>query len=312
MTAILEVTDLVKRYGDFVALDHLNLKVQEGEIFGLLGPNGSGKTTAIFSILSLLSFDKGEVKLWGQKMHPTAYDLKARIGIVPQQLALFRDLTVREQIDTFCHLYVKDTKKRRELVEEAIRFCGLQKFQKFQMKKLSGGLQRRLNIACGIVHQPELLFMDEPTVAVDAQSRQFILEGIKKLQSQGTTVIYSTHYLEEAEMLCDRIAILDQGEKIAEGTLPELKSMIQTSEIIELEMPEIPADFLEAVQKLPRLVSAEQEGSRFTMSFASGGQPISAILHLLDERDLPYTSIHSTQPSLNEVFLALTGKDLRE
>ncbi|HSN66138.1 MAG TPA: ABC transporter ATP-binding protein, partial [Fusibacter sp.] len=175
---VVKVNQLVKRYGDLLALDHLSFEVAQGEIFGLLGPNGSGKTTAINCILSLLKYDKGEVFVFDKPMTPESYDIKRDIGIVMQDVAVFDELTVIENIDYFCGLYVSDKKVRKELVEEAIKFVGLEDFKKFYPKKLSGGLLRRLNIACGIAHKPKLIILDEPTVAVDPQSRNKILEGI--------------------------------------------------------------------------------------------------------------------------------------
>lgn len=229
---IVKVKNVVKRYSEKLALDHFNMEVKEGEILGLLGPNGCGKTTAINCILSLLNFDKGEIQLFGQKMTPNSYDIKRQIGLVPQEVSVFENLTVRENIDYFCGLYVDDKNTRRRYVDEAIEFVGLKDYVKYYPKKLSGGLKRRLNIACGIVHKPKLIFLDEPTVAVDAQSRNFILEGIRKLNQEGSTIIYTTHYLEEAEMLCSRIIIMDNGKDLVSGTTEELKAMITTSEKI--------------------------------------------------------------------------------
>ena len=174
---LVDVRNLVKRYGDLLALDHFDLQVVEGEIVGLLGPNGSGKTTAINCILSLLRFDKGTIEVFGQPMRPDAHDIKRKIGLVPQNVAVFDELRVEENVDYFCGLYVRDRKSRRRLVEEAIDFVGLNEFRRFFPRKLSGGLLRRLNIACGIAHKPRLLILDEPTVGVDPQSRNRILEG---------------------------------------------------------------------------------------------------------------------------------------
>ena len=182
MGAIVEVNNLVKRYRELVALDHFNLQIEEGEIFGLLGPNGSGKTTTINCILSLLKYDKGSIRIFGKEMEPDSYDLKAKIGVVMQNVAVFDELNVYENIDYFCGLYVRDKELRKRYVEEAISFVGLEEFRKFYPKKLSGGLLRRLNIACGIAHKPRLIFFDEPTVAVDPQSRNKILEGIVTLR----------------------------------------------------------------------------------------------------------------------------------
>lgn len=174
---LVHIENLVKRYGDLLALDHLSLDIEEGEIFGLLGPNGSGKTTAINCLLALLKYDKGTITIFGKDMKPDSYDIKQDIGVVMQNVAVFEQMSVYENIDYFCGLYIRDKQKRKELVEEAIAFTGLSDFRKMRPKKLSGGLLRRLNIACGIVHKPRLIIMDEPTVAVDPQSRNKILEG---------------------------------------------------------------------------------------------------------------------------------------
>jgi ABC-2 type transport system ATP-binding protein len=232
---VIKVKNLVKRYGDLVALDHLSLSVEEGEIFGLLGPNGSGKTTAINCILSLLKYDKGEIELFDKPMTPESYGIKRDIGIVMQNVAVYNELTVYENIDYFCGLYVQDSNLRKKLVDEAIEFVGLDEFRKFYPKKLSGGLLRRLNIACGIAHKPRLIILDEPTVAVDPQSRNKILEGILELNRQGATIVYTSHYMEEVEQICSRIMILDKGKTIAAGTKEELKSMITLGEKITVE-----------------------------------------------------------------------------
>ena len=199
------IRSLVKRYGELIAVDGLSLEIGRGEVLGLLGPNGSGKTTTINCLLQLLTYDKGEISVFGRPMSATAYDLKRRIGVVPQEVAVFDELTVAENIDAFCALYVGDRARRRRLVEAAIAFVDLEKFANFRPKKLSGGLLRRLNIACGIAHAPELIIFDEPTVAVDPQSRSAILEGIRRLNERGATIIYTSHYMEEVEELCRRI-----------------------------------------------------------------------------------------------------------
>lgn len=210
-TPAIRVTELVKHYGDNLALDYLSMEVRRGEIYGLLGPNGSGKTTAINCILGLLTYDSGEIRIFGEPMGPTSYDLKRRIGVVPQDIAVFNELTVEENISYFCSLYVADRARRTGLVDEAIAFVGLDDYRTYRPRKLSGGLLRRLNIACGIVHKPELIFFDEPTVAVDPQSRNAILEGIEQLNAQGSTIVYTSHYMEEVEQICDRIQIIDHG-----------------------------------------------------------------------------------------------------
>ena len=212
---VVKIENLVKKYKELTALDHLNLEIKEGEVFGLLGPNGSGKTTTISCLLSLLSFDEGSVEVFGKEMTPVNYEAKKQIGIIMQNVAVFEELTVYENIDYFCGLYIKDKALKKQYVEEAIEFVGLGDFKKFHPKKLSGGLLRRLNIACGIAHKPKLIILDEPTVAVDPQSRNKILEGIVELNKQGATIIYTSHYIEEVEQICTRIAIMDKGKKIA-------------------------------------------------------------------------------------------------
>lgn len=211
MTDMIKITNLVKRYGDVIALDHLDLEVRECEIFGLLGPNGSGKTTAINCILALLRYDRGEISVLGKPMTPTSYDSKAKIGVVFQNVAVFEQMSVYENIDYFCSLYITDRAARSKCVQEAVEFTGLGDYQKKRPKQLSGGLLRRLNIACGIAHKPKLIFMDEPTVAVDPQSRNHILEGIQEMNRNGSTVVYTSHYMEEVEQICTRVAILDHG-----------------------------------------------------------------------------------------------------
>jgi ABC-2 type transport system ATP-binding protein len=232
---VVSIQNLVKRYKEIVALDHFNLEIQQGEIFGLLGPNGSGKTTTMNCLLSLLSYDQGDIEIFGEKMSPERYDLKRRIGVVMQNVAVFEELTVYENIDYFCGLYIRDKALKKQYVEEALQFVELGDFRKFYPKKLSGGLLRRLNIACGIAHKPELIILDEPTVAVDPQSRNKILEGIVELNRQGATIIYTSHYMEEVEQICSRILIMDKGKNLALGTANELKQKIKNSENVMID-----------------------------------------------------------------------------
>ena len=309
---MIEIKNLVKRYGDLVALDYLNLTVHEGEIFGFLGPNGSGKTTAINCLLSLLKYDKGEITIFGRPMTPTAYDLKQQIGVVPQNMAVFDELTVYENVDYFCGLYVKEKAKRRQLVEEAIAFTGLEDYRKMQPKKLSGGLQRRLNIAAGIAHKPRLLIMDEPTVAVDPQSRNKILEGILELNRQGTTFVYTSHYMEEVEQICSRIAIMDHGRIIAQGTKEELKKMIKTGGVVEVTGVYLEHEQLEQIKSLPAVFEASLDRHDLTVKCTDDKEGLLQVLTYLQDNSVAYDSILSQQPTLNDVFLEITGKELRD
>lgn len=309
---VVKVENLVKRYQELVALDHFNLQIEEGEIFGLLGPNGSGKTTTINCILSLLSFDKGTIEVFGKEMRPDSYDLKRQIGVVMQNVAVFDELTVYENIDYFCGLYIRDKSLRRQYVAEAIDFVGLNDFRKFYPKKLSGGLLRRLNIACGIAHKPKLIILDEPTVAVDPQSRNKILEGIQELNRQGAAIIYTSHYMEEVEQICTRIAIMDKGKNLAIGTTEELKRMIKKSEIISIDILDLLPEQLAAIREFKHVYEATFENHCLKVLCSGGKHNLPRILEYLQSESVSFGRVYSELPTLNDVFLEITGKELRD
>lgn len=314
---VVEVRHLTKKYKELIALNDLSLAVKEGEIFGLLGPNGSGKTTLTHCMLALLHYDQGEIDLFGKAMGSNAVEIKKKIGFVPQEVAVNRDLTVLENIDYFCGLYISDPKKRRQGVEEAIAFTQLGDFRKFLPKKLSGGLLRRLNLACGIAHHPQLIFLDEPTVAVDPQSRNNILEGIQELRKQGVTIIYTTHYMEEVERLCDRLVILDHGQIISQGTTAEILAQTKLGENIQVKSYQIEAATVEYLQGLEQVLSVhyDEAAGLLTLQMCGGqdgGSQLLEILHELEKMGVEPLSISSQQPNLNDVFLEITGKELRD
>ena len=311
-TPVVKVENLVKRYKELIAVDHFNLEIREGEILGLLGPNGSGKTTTINCILSLLSYDKGTIEVFGKEMQPDSYDSKRKIGVVMQNVAVFDALNVYDNIDYFCGLYIKDKQLRRQYVEEAIEFVGLSDYKKFYPKKLSGGLLRRLNIACGIAHKPKLIFLDEPTVAVDPQSRNRILEGILELNRQGATIVYTSHYMEEVEQICTRIAIMDKGKNLATGTTDELKQMIKKKEIISIEILDISDEDILALKELTNVYDVTYESHKLTILCSNGKHNLIHILDYLQTKNLSFGRVYSELPTLNDVFLEMTGKELRD
>lgn len=311
MDAIVSVRNLVKRYGSTIALDHFDLEIERGEVFGLLGPNGSGKTTAINCILQLLTYDKGEIDLFGKPMTQTSYDLKRRIGVVPQNIAVFEELTVSQNIDYFCSLYVNDGKERKRLVEEAIEFVGLQDYTGARPKKLSGGLLRRLNIACGIAHKPDLVFLDEPTVAVDPQSRASILDGIKKMNANGSTIVYTSHYMEEVEEICTRIMIMDKGRTLACGSNEKLKSLVAAGERIVIEA-DIPEAALVKLNALPHALRVEYGNGRLEVVCENAEHNVADVLDALASARVKPGRIWAEPPTLNDVFLEITGRELRD
>lgn len=312
MENLIEVRGLVKKYKDLTALDGLDLDVKKGRILGLLGPNGSGKSTTINCMLSLLKKDSGSVKIYGKEMSPDAYDIKKKIGVVFQDVGVYDELNVYENIDYFCGLYIRDKKEREELIQRTLDLVGLNDFVKFKPKKLSGGLLRRLNIACGIAHRPDIIILDEPTVAVDPQSRNNILEGIKKLNEEGSTIIYTSHYMDEVDFLCDDIVIIDKGKVIANGTSNELKDMIDVSEKISFVADDLTEDVKEKLRNMEHIIDFAYKDGTCKMTFSKSEENLLSLVKILSDNKVSYRSINVEKPSLNDVFLDLTGKDLRD
>ena len=312
MEKVIEVSHLTKEYKNLKAIDDLSFNVYQGEILGLLGPNGCGKSTTINSILSLLKYQEGFIKVFGKEMKPDSYDLKAKIGVIFQEVAVFDELNVYDNINYFCGLYIRDKKQRKQYVDDAINLVGLNDFKKFLPKQLSGGLLRRLNIACGIAHKPKLIFLDEPTVAVDPQSRNRILEGILELNRQGATIVYTSHYMEEVEQICTRIAIMDKGKNLATGTTDELKQMIKKKEIISIEILDISDEDILALKELKNVYDVTYENHKLTILCSNGKHNLIHILDYLQTKNLSFGRVYSELPTLNDVFLEMTGKELRD
>ncbi len=312
MKNVIEVKHLSKSYKSHKAVDDLSFEVKEGEILGLLGPNGSGKTTTMNCFLALLKYNEGEIKIFGKEMSPSAYDIKSKIGVVFQDVAVFDELTVYGNIDYFCGLYIQDKTVRAEYVEDALKLVGLTENKNQYPKQLSGGLLRRLNIACGIAHKPKLIFLDEPTVAVDPQSRNNILEGIKKLRDGGATIIYTTHYMEEVEILCDRVIILDKGQIIASGTNDELKALAKIEEKVTIEVPELSPSQLSGFESIKNVSEVSYDNGVMKVVFNKGKNNLADMVDYLKDNKIQYSKIFAERPTLNDVFLELTGKELRD
>lgn len=312
MENLIEVRGLVKTYKDLRAVDSLDLDVKKGRILGLLGPNGSGKSTTINCILSLLKKDAGSVKIYGKEMSPDAYDIKEKIGVVFQDVGVYEELNVYENIDYFCGLYIRDKNERKELIQRTLDLVGLNDFVKFKPKKLSGGLLRRLNIACGIAHRPDIIILDEPTVAVDPQSRNNILEGIKKLNQEGSTIIYTSHYMDEVDYLCDDIVIIDKGKVIAKGTSSELKDMTEVNEKISFVADNLPDEVIDKLKNMDHIIDFSYKDDTCKMTFSKSDEKLLSLVEILTELKVNYRYINVEKPSLNDVFLELTGKDLRD
>ena len=312
MKNVIEVKHLSKSYKSHKAVDDLSFEVKEGEILGLLGPNGSGKTTTMNCILALLKYNEGEIKIFGKEMSPSAYDIKSKIGVVFQDVAVFDELTVYGNIDYFCGLYIQDKTVRAEYVEDALKLVGLTENKNQYPKQLSGGLLRRLNIACGIAHKPKLIFLDEPTVAVDPQSRNNILEGIKKLRDSGATIIYTTHYMEEVEILCDCVIILDKGKIIASGTNDELKALAKIEEKVTIEVPELSPSQLSGFESIKNVSEVSYDNGVMKVVFNKGKNNLVEMVDYLKDNKIQYSKIFAERPTLNDVFLELTGKELRD
>ena len=309
---LLELEKLVKRYQDHLAVDHLNLKVKEGEIMGLLGPNGAGKTTTLNMITGLVKKDAGVIRFLGEEVQPNNRHMKSNIGLVPQEIAVFDDLTAEENATYFGKLYGLRGQQLKEQVKEALAFAGLTGHERQFPQKYSGGMKRRLNIACAIVHQPRLLIMDEPTVGIDPQSRSHILESVRVLQQKGTTILYTSHYMEEVDEICSRIAIMDQGRVIAQGTSEELKRLISSEEKIDLILSEINYSLVEAIKELPGVLECHLEGKKVTVMVQQDSGLIGKISQVIGQFDSEIRSLQVDKITLENVFLTLTGKSLRD
>lgn len=309
---VLEVKQLTKKFGDFIAVDNITMSVKEGEIFGFLGANGAGKSTTINMIASLLRVTKGEIEVLGKNIAKHGKFAKTNIGIVPQEMAIYEDMTTYENVHFFAGLYGLRGAELKKRVMEALAFVGLGDKHKSYPKNFSGGMKRRLNIACAIAHRPKLLIMDEPTVGIDPQSRNYILGSVKKLNEMGCTIIYTSHYMEEVEEICTRIAIIDHGKIIAEGTKGQLKAIITNQKNIGIEVRS--AEHLDK-SKLAGIAGVNQvevEDRIIKITSDSEVNNLNRIIQQLMADDIEIRSVEEYEPSLETVFLTLTGRSLRD
>ncbi len=315
MKEFLSVQNLVKNYGDFCAVDDLSFSVGEREIFGLLGPNGAGKSTTMNVITSLCDFGKGSVTVDGMDIVKDKEKVRRFIGMVPQEIALYPFLNAEENAKFFASLYGLKGKELNSAAREALEFVGLSDRAKMKPKKMSGGMKRRLNIACGIAHHPKLIIMDEPTVGVDAQSREHILGSIKTLRERGATVIYTSHYMNEVEDICDRIAIIDHGKFVACGTEQELISMVSDSKALKISTEvraNFPADdLISEFSMLPNVKKARIDNGEIILEINASCKDFTLFLEHIQKRGLPICGITSESMNLEDVFIALTGRELR-
>lgn len=308
----IQIKDLVKRYGSQLSVDHLNLNVDEGEIFGLLGPNGAGKSTTIKMMCGLLAPDQGEIRIGGESVRRNPLEIKRRIGVVPQELAIYEDLSARENVTFFAKLYGLKGKLLEERVEEALGFVGLLDRQKDKPSAYSGGMKRRLNIACAITHRPKLIIMDEPTVGIDPQSRNHILESVKTLNRMGSTIIYTTHYMEEVEAICSRVGIMDHGRLIASGTKEQLIRQLAREEKVVIGTGGVNAAAVDELRGHSRVEKVLVEGDELTVYLPSSSSYLQDILFILSKHEVAIQTLNRIEPNLETVFLALTGRTLRD
>ncbi len=303
---------LVKRYRDVVAVDNVDLAIEDHEILGLLGPNGAGKTTAINGIIGLTAFDSGEVSLFGRKMKRIGTDVKRRIGVVPQDIAVFEDLSAAENVAYFGRLYGLSGTRLSEGVDYALGFTGLSERRDQRPKSFSGGMKRRLNIACAVVHRPDLVIMDEPTVGIDPQSRNHILESVRALNRDGATIIYTSHYMEEVEAVCSRVVIMDHGRVIASGTQSDLKALAEDEEVVDIELERMTPDVVAAVSAVSGVSDCVPDGAHLRITAERGGVRLGRIIEKASEAGAEVLSAHVERPTLEGVFLSLTGRSLRD
>jgi len=310
---IVSMQQVVKKYDGRMSVDHLTLKVEEGEIFGLLGPNGAGKSTTIHMLSGLLEADGGEITVNGSSVAKQPLEVKRGIGLVPQDLAIYNNLTVAENVTFFARLYGLRGAELRQRTEEALAFSGLLEHAKERPNAFSGGMKRRLNIACAITHRPKLVIMDEPTVGIDPQSRNHILESVRELNRAGSTIIYTSHYMEEVEAISTRVGIMDHGRLIAAGDKDALIRQTGLAPSVVLQTDRYSREAIEEMERHPR-VSSLRELDDHTIELGLGESQayVQDMLFILNKHGLLLRKLTREEPNLEQLFLHLTGRTLRD
>jgi ABC-2 type transport system ATP-binding protein len=309
---IVETKNLVKRYGNAEAVKGLSFAIRRGEIFGFLGPNGAGKTTTISMLACLLEPTEGTAIVAGHDVVRASSEVKRRIGLVPQELALYPTLSARDNLNFFGRIYGLHGQKLRQRVDEVLEMVGLAERAKSAVRTFSGGMKRRLNIAAGLLHSPEILFLDEPTVGVDPQSRNAIFEHVERLNAAGMTILYTTHYMEEAERLCDRVAIVDEGRIVALDAPRKLVADLGGG-IIQLGVANgIATGMLERIQAVPDVRAVTRLNGKVRVEATRAQEALIHLLELFNRTDTDVTALEVLEPNLETVFLHLTGKRLRD
>jgi len=310
---MLQADALKKSYGNLVAVDRVSLRAGAGETIGLLGPNGAGKTTTVAMIAGLIRPDSGSVQIEGRPLVGDTDPNKRRIGLVPQELALFDELTARANLELFAALYDLDGTAAKRAIGEALELVGLTDRAHERVKNYSGGMKRRLNLAAALLHDPQILLLDEPTVGVDPQSRNAIFDNLEVLKHRGKTLLYTTHYMEEAERLCDRVIIIDHGKVVADDTLPELYRLLPVTNLIAVELVDGQDGLrLDELQALPGVRFAKLEAGTLRVGVQDLATETPRVLQWLVERGHLYRNVASERADLETVFLTLTGRSLRD
>lgn len=312
MNKILEVKNTEKSYKENKAIHNLSFDVYEGEILGLLGPNGAGKSTMISILSTLLKSDAGEINVFGYSLMSHTNHVKSQLGIVPQEIAIYEDISAYRNVAFFASLYGLQKSELKRRVHDALKFVGLDGKENELPKTFSGGMKRRLNIACAIAHHPKLLILDEPTVGIDPQSRNHILSSLKQLKEMGTTIIYTTHYMEEVEEIADRIVIMDKGRKIAEGTLHELLERYKDTLIYRLYIQGLTLDIENQLRMIQGVENIERLEDSLTITISKKEDIFHKIILLIIQENCHITKMEMEEGNLEMVFLELTGKKLRD